>query len=331
MRVVPAVTQPNGPNRLLNYLLFAAGLMGLVVGADRLVAGAVRVSVRLGLSRQVVGIVIVGLGTSLPELVTSLDAALQGSPGAALGNVVGSNIANVLLVLGFGALCIPIRVDARDTVRDVSWMLGAALAVIAMAWTGTFERWMGLLMLVVLAVYLYRAVRSGSPADSVPAEFQGEVRENSAAVLTSHWFADLAWLLVGLVLLVGGAHFAVLGALGIASTWGMSDSLAGIILLALGTSLPELVVTVVSVLKRQSDVAVGNIVGSTLFNLLGILGGTALVLPLPVDPSMLSVHLWVMLAAIGAAAIFVRTGWRLNRVEGGALLAAYPLYMYFII
>jgi len=312
---------------LLEYILFAVGLIGLVFGADRLVVSAVRISVRVGLSVQVVGIVVVGLGTSLPELVTSLDAALQGSPEAALGNVVGSNIANVLLVLGFGAMCIPIRVDAESTVRDVLWMLGAGLAVIGFALTGTFERWMGALMLCALGVYLYRAVK-GSKATAV-----STVDESVGNPVTTlpHWRMDAVWLAVGFVCLVGGAHLVVVGALGLAKAWGMSDSVAGIVLLALGTSLPELVVTVVSVLKRQSDVAVGNIVGSTLFNLLGILGATAVVLPLSVPTSMLNLHLWVMLAAVSAAALFVRTGWRLSRREGTVLLAAYPLYLYFVI
>lgn len=311
----------------MNYILFAAGLVGLVFGADRLVASAVRISVRLGLSVQVVGIVIVGLGTSLPELVTSVDAALQGSPDAALGNVVGSNIANVLLVLGFGAVCIPIRVDAGDTVRDVLWMLGAALGVIGLALTGTFERWMGALLLCALAIYLYQAVKGSASVGAPSAVPDVDVTTTTMP----HWRMDVVWLTVGLVSLVGGAHVAVVGALGLAKAWGMSDSVAGIVLLALGTSLPELVVTVVSVIKRQSDVAVGNIVGSTLFNLLGIIGATALVLPLPVPAAMLSVHLWVMLAAIGAAALFVRTGWRLSRTEGAVLLSAYPLYLFFVI
>lgn len=312
---------------MLNHILFAAGLVALVFGADRLVASAVRISVRIGLSAQVAGIVIVGLGTSLPELVISLDAALQGSPEAALGTVVGSNIANVLLVLGFGAVCIPIRVDAGDTTRDVSWMLGTSLMVIGFALTGTLERWMGALFLCALAVYLYRTVQGSATAGAPLVGSAG----HATAITMAPWHMEAVWLVVGLVSVVGGAHVAVVGALGLATAWGMSDAVAGIVLLALGTSLPELVVTVVSVMKRQSDVAVGNIVGSTLFNLLGIIGATALVMPLPVPAVMLSVHLWVMLGAIGAAAVFVRTGWWLSRTEGAVLLCAYPLYLFFVI
>ena len=182
------------------------------------------------------------------------------------------------------------------------------------------------LLLVALAFYLHRAVKGPAVANT-PATLPDDDGDSPMG----HWRGAAFALVVGFVFLVGGAHVAVVGALGLAKAWGLSDSLAGIVLLALGTSLPELVVTVVSIIKKQSDVAVGNIVGSTLFNLLGILGVTALVMPLPVPEPMLTVHLWVMLGAIGAGALFVRTGWHLSRVEGGVLLAAYPIYLFVVI
>ncbi|MEM7406297.1 MAG: calcium/sodium antiporter [Pseudomonadota bacterium] len=305
----------------MNYLLFALGLGLLTVSGDRLVVSAVQLGQRFGMSSLAVGVLVVGLGTSLPELATSLDAALQGYPGAAIGNVVGSNIANILLVLGLGALWMPMRVEVRPARRDLPWLLVACAVTLAMVLGGTIERWMGLVLTFGLGIYIWRLLYEPAGVEAGSA--------GPAATADGIWRAAL-WSIVAVVGLVGGAHVLVLGAVGIAADFGISESVTGLLLLALGTSLPELTVTVASLLRKQADVAVGNVIGSTLFNLLGILGVTALVTPLPVPQVIADVHIWIMLGAVAIAVLFIRTGWHINRVEGLCLLVAYPVYLAYL-
>jgi cation:H+ antiporter len=302
------------------YVLGLIGLVLLLWGGDRLVISAVSLSHRFGVSALVTGIIVVGLGTSLPELVTSLDAALQGSTGLAVGNVIGSNIANILLVLGLCALCFPLQGEPSDLRRDLASLVLASALTIVVLHQGTIGRWAGLWLTAGLVLHLgvLLVTASRSPANQTV---------TPAMPIAGTIYRDLFAALVAIIVLIAGAHLLVNSALEIARAYGVSESLLGLTLLALGTSLPELAIALVAVVRRHGDVAIGNIVGSTLFNLLGILGITALVTPLSVPADIVRFDVWVMLAAMLVLALFARTGWRITRVEGGMLLLGYPIYL----
>ncbi len=273
------------------------------------------------MSKLATGVVIVGLGTSLPELLTSVDANLQGYPGAALGNVVGSNIANLLLVLGVGALWLPVAFHPRQGRRDIAWMLTTGALAVGIAHLAVIERWTGVLLLAALGAYLYSVLREPQAGETVDVSAD-ETADNALPV-------DLALVAVGIAALSGGAHVLVSGAMGIAAQLGISETTTGIVLLALGTSLPELTVTVVSLMRGNAELAAGNVLGSTLFNILGVLGVTALVAPIPVPAEVADTHIWVMAGAMVAFAVVARSSWRITRLEGALLTASYPVYLAF--
>ena len=303
----------------MDYALFVAGLATLLWSGDRLVASAAAIARSVGMSPLVIGVVVVGLGTSLPELFASVDAAIRNSPGLAIGNVVGSNIANILVVLGLSALFVPVKCRPEDMRRDLPGLLAACLLVLVASQQEIIGRGMGLLLtagLVAYLVLLLRRPRGVVPEETVSTE-PGQTRLAVSA----------AWAAVSLVLLVAGAHWLISGALGIAERHGLSDSLVGLTLVAVGTSLPELAVAAAAIIRRHADIAIGNIIGSTLFNLLGVLGITALVRPLAVPLEVATFDIWVMTLAVLALALFARTGWRISRGESALLLLGYPVYL----
>lgn len=302
------------------------GLAALVVGGDLLVRGAVNVARALRVPPMVIGLTLVGFGTSAPELVTSLQAALSGSPGLAVGNVVGSNIGNVLLILGIAALVAPIAVDTRALRRDGAVLIGATLLGLWAMSQGTIARPVGAVFVLALAGYvgvtLLLERRRASAA--------GVVYTAEAALLPSRpsgLWRDGLLTVAGLVMTVLGARFLVQGAVDIASALGVSETVIGLTIVAVGTSMPELVTSVMAVRRGEGEVALGNVIGSNIFNILGILGVTALVLPIEVPPQILNVDAWVMVAATVALLVFATTGARISRREAGALLAAYGAYM----
>ncbi len=302
----------------MDYVLIAGGLLGLVLGGELLVRGAVALAQRMGLSPLFIGLTIVGFGTSMPELVTSLQAAYVGAPGIALGNVIGSNIANILLILGVGAVMAPMMVQPAAFKRDASVLVAASLMCLAVVLTGQAGRVSGLVFLGALAAYLAYTLhgeRRGSPtALPVPPETAGAMM--SAVQLAG-----------GLALTLLAARFLVTGAVAVAQDLGLSDTVIGLTIVAVGTSMPELVTSVIAARKGQSDVALGNIVGSNIFNIMGILGITAVVLPLDVPAQIASFDIWIMLAATAALVAVAVTGWRISRREGTALLVGYGTYL----
>lgn len=305
-------------------LQLAAGLILLVAGGEGLVRGAVALAPRLGVSPLMIGLTVVGFGTSTPELVTSLQAAFAGSPGIAVGNVVGSNIANILLIGGVAAVLMPFAVSRDAFRRDGTVAVLAALACVAVVLTGALSRPAGVALLAGLALYLtvaYRAERA--TATDEPARASEANTDMGAPSLP----ISIAFALGGIVLTVLGARLLVTSASALASGWGVSDAVIGLTVVAVGTSLPELVTAVMAAVRRQGDVAFGNILGSNIYNVLGILGVTALVHPIPVPASIAAVDIWVMLAATGALAAVAISGWRVTRGEGVALLAAYASYV----
>ena len=299
----------------MNAVLLLAGLVALFAGGDSLVRGAVGIARRLAIPPLLIGLSVVGFGTSTPELLVSVDAALRNVPDIALGNVVGSNIANILLIVGVAALVWPIRMTGSTLPRDTAVMLVAAVVLVPLFWLGTLGRVAGAALLAGLVGYVLWAYLRPGTEQAVPAE---------RAMKLGH---ALVWLAVGLVGLILGARFLVDGAVGIARGLGVSEAFIGLTVVAVGTSLPELATSLIAAFRRQSEIAIGNIVGSNVFNVLGILGATALIAPIPVAPRFLAFDLPIMIAvsAVLTALLLLRP--RIGRIAGLALLLAYAAYV----
>lgn len=310
----------------MTYLMVAGGLIFLLAGGDLLVRGAVSLSRCVGVPSLLIGLTVVAFGTSSPELVVCVDAALSGVPELAIGNVVGSNIANVLLVLGLPALIMPIACARGSVWRDTLLMLGVSIAFVLLAWNGTIARWHGVIMVLALFAFLIWCYVTGRRQGQADAEALG-LEIEGIAVRPRGGFMAAGFILAGLVGLGIGARLLVDGAVGIAAAAGVSSAVVGLTVVALGTSLPELATSLVAAVRRHGDVAIGNVVGSNLFNVLGIMGVTALVRPVPVPQEFLVFDFWVMLAAAILLLPFAASGRAINRFVGGALAAAYCIYV----
>ncbi len=311
---------------MLNVVLLLLGVILLAVGGEALIRGSLAAARRLGVSPLLSGLVIVGFGTSAPELVVSVDAALAERPDIAIGNVVGSNIGNVLLILGICALITPLAVKPLALRRDAVTVVAASVLFLILVGGSALVRTDAAVFLAALAAYLAWAYWTERYHAAPSAEIhKAEAEELSAVPKTVPWIA--AAVLIGLLLLIGGAQVLLKGAVGIAETFQVSEALVGLTLVAVGTSLPELSVSVIAAIRRHADVAVGNILGSNIFNLLGILGVSALLQPLPVHARILQFDQWVMLGAALVLLLFLYTGRRLSRLEGGLLLAGYGAYV----
>jgi cation:H+ antiporter len=310
----------------LDILLVVAGFVLLIGGGDVLVRGAVSIARRLDISPMIIGLTLVGFGTSTPELLTSVQAAVAGSPGIAVGNVVGSNIANILLILGIAALLRPMAVYATALWRDGTVMMAATALAVGMILWGELSRVSGLVLMTSLAVYLAVTIHRERAASTGA----GDVYAAEAAMVpavSGNLVRDLVMLLGGLALTLVAARLLVEGAISIAAGLGVSEAVIGLTIVAVGTSLPELVTSVVAAWKGESDVAVGNIIGSNIFNILGILGVTALVHPIAVPDQIAGLDIWVMAGATLAMIGLAATGSRITRCEGGFLLAGYITYL----
>lgn len=301
---------------LLDIALVGLGLVLLFFGGDLLVRGAVALAARLSVPPLLIGLTIVGFGTSMPELLVSLNAAFAGLPDIAVGNVVGSNTANILLILGLAVLVAPLPTRIPGLSRDLAVMLASAGLLAVLAMDGRIAGWQGLLLLTLLAAYLvYGAIRGRS---------RGAEEPDTGSSLKL--WQMLGFLAAGLAALVFGADFLVDGATSLARGVGVSDAVIGLTIVAVGTSLPELATSVVAAMKRQPEIAVGNVVGSNIFNILGILGVTAAISPVPVAPQMVAFDIPVMLAVSLAIAALLTVVHRVPRWAGLALLAVYAWY-----
>ncbi|WGW04025.1 calcium/sodium antiporter [Tropicibacter oceani] len=304
----------------------ALGLVILLLAGDALVKGAVNLSLRVGIPALIVSLTIVAFGTSAPELLISIKAAIEGVPGIALGNVVGSNTANVLLVLGLPALITVMHTSECDTRKSYLQMLGATVLFIALAFRGVFDLMAAVILLTVLAAFLWLAMRDAL-AHRRNGEIDDDLEEPEGADPDMPWWKIALFLALGLVGLPLGADLLVDSAREIALMYGVPDTVIGLTLVAIGTSLPELATTVMAAIRRQADVAIGNVIGSNLFNLLAIIGVAAVIKPMPVDPAFLRFDLWVMLGASLILLPFVFWGRDLTRVWGMLLSALYALYV----
>lgn len=307
---------------LVDLVMVAAGLALLVVAGDWLVKGAVNLSLRLGIPALVVSLTIVAFGTSAPELLVSITAVLDGSPAIALGNVIGSNTANILLVLGLPALISVIHTNTHDTRESYLMMLAATGLFIALAFMGPIGWPQALVLLAGLGAILARQISQALAhrRDRSAEEIEGAEEGISGRAITLN-------LLAGIISLPIGANLLVSGASDIASAMGISDAVIGLTLVAIGTSLPELATSVSAALKGRADVALGNVIGSNIFNLLAILGVAGLFGTMPVPPEMLRVDLWVMLGASLVLAPFIFRRWPLGRIVGAVFTLVYIAYV----
>ena len=312
------------------------GLVLLMAGGELLVRGAVQAAGRIGIPPLVIGLTLVGFGTSMPELVTSVQAGLNGSPGIAYGNVVGSNIANILLIAGVAAALCPVVVARSALRRDAVVMLAVAVGFAVLAWALPMGRVLGAGLVGLLVVYIAFVIRQERGAAD-----GGAIHDKGAALAAAdpalapgrsrgRLIPPLLIALAGLALVVAGGAFLVDGAVALARGFGVSESVIGLTIVAVGTSAPELVTSLIAALKRQGDVAFGNVVGSNIYNILGIGGATALIAPAHVPQEIVRFDAPVMAAASLLLVIFAATGLRIGRREGATLLAGYAGYVWIL-
>ncbi len=310
---------------MITTLEILGGFVLLLFGAEFLVRGAVALARRLDVSPMVIGMTIVAYGTTAPELVVSVEAALGGVPGIAVGNVVGSNIANILLILGAASLVHPILCTPRLLFRDTSVMLGAAILFVGLALTGTISRTQGILMIAAIicySLYTYWAERRRSQTKDILEKEAEEFSEGPRSV----WLALLA-VIGGIVSVVVGARILISGALTAARYFGVGDEVIGLTLVAIGTSLPELATAMVAAWRRHTDVAIGNVIGANIYNVLAIMGVVSIISPLEIPEQIGRFDIWFMLAVTLALLVAVVAFKGVTRGVGGVFLGAYAVYL----
>ena len=315
---------------LENIVYIIAGFLILLWSADRFVLGASVIARNLGVAPLVIGLTIVGFGTSAPEILISAVSSLEGNPGLAIGNALGSNITNIALVLGFTSLIVPMTVKSETLRREYPILLAVTLGSLVLLMDGNFSRIDGIILITAMFVIIYTitmlALRSRK-TDPIVHEFEDEMPPSMTTGTAFLWFV------VGLVLLLAGSKLLVLGAVNIAQAMGVSDVVIGLTIVAIGTSLPELAATLMSAWKKEFDIAIGNIIGSNMFNSLAVLGIPGAIKPGPVPdgilerdfPVMIGLTLMLFIMSYG-----VRRDGRINRVEGGLLFACFIGYQVII-
>ena len=318
--------EPNYSSILLAWLALIGGLVLLTAGGEFLVSGAGKLAKRLGMSSLLIGLTIVAFGTSMPELFVGLIALFQDHPDILTGNAIGSNIANVGLILGICALITPLPVRFKSVSRELYIVLGATLVVFFMAWHGSFPRVLGFIFVAFLIFYTVQSFRQ---AANNKTSKQNESQRDNADELTV-LPPVLLLIIIGLALLPFGSNFFIKGAVDIARHFGVSDLVIGLTVAAVGTSLPELASCLAAIRQRQTKILVGNIIGSNLFNLLMVLGFCGLLIPFPMSSNLLSRDIPVMfsLAAVLLPILAVQQG--LNRFHGFILLASYVSYLFIL-
>jgi len=319
---------------ILMFIYLIGGFILLVIGAEVLVRGAARLAARFGISPLIIGLTVVAFGTSAPEMAVSTQSAFLGQGDIAIGNVIGSNIFNVLVVLGLSALIIPLLVSRQLVRFDVPIMIGAGFLAWFLAMDGSYSRLDGLILFSCIVTYtgylIISSLRAWKPGQAMVGD------DEYSAQVNPHRFASLinaAYILAGLVLLVAGSNLLVSGAVSLAQALGLSELVIGLTIIAIGTSLPELATSLIAAWKGERDIAVGNIVGSNLFNLLAVLGLAGLVSPekISVARSAIEFDFPVMLAVMVACLPIFFAGYRINRWEGALFLSYYIAYTAYLI
>ncbi|WP_209308680.1 sodium:calcium antiporter [Sphingomonas corticis] len=318
---------------------FVGGLLLLLAGGELLVRSAVRLAEGLRLSPLLIGLTVVAFGTSAPELATSVDAALLGAPTIAIANVVGSTLINSLVILGAAALIMPLPVERSMLTRDAGWMVGGTLLLLMLVWDGWLEQTSGALLLLMLFGYIIMAYRAGldrrgggelaAPVGPGQTPVAGGIGHDLDLL-----FAKLGWVLascafaVGLGLLILGGIIFVEAAIGIARMLGASETVIGLTIVAGGTSAPELVTSAIAAYRGRTDVAIGNVLGSNVYNMLGVTGIVALIAPVPIEPGIAFLDLPATVAATALVALMMASGRQISRIEGALLLSGYALFLW---
>jgi cation:H+ antiporter len=318
----------------MQILFFVLGLGALILGAELLVRGASKLALSFGISPLVVGLTVVAFGTSSPEMAVSVQSAWSGQVDLALGNVVGSNIFNVLFILGVSALIVPLIVAQQLVRQEVPIMIGVSLLLLLLALDGGLSRLDGALLFGLLVAYTaFVIVQSRKENKAVEQEYAQEFGEATKSAWDSHWAAQIGLIAAGLVLLVLGSNWLVEAAVTFAKYLGVSELVIGLTIVAAGTSLPEVATSILAAIRGERDIAVGNVVGSNTFNILGVLGVSGLVAPaaLSVPPSMLAFDIPVMIAVALACLPIFFTGNLIARWEGALFLGFYVAYTAYLI
>ncbi len=314
------VAEPGRASLLFDAGLFLLGLLLLFIGGELFVRGAVSLANRLSLPPLIIGLTVVGFGTSTPELLVSVEAALLGSPDIAVGNVVGSNTANILLILGLSALISPMATRIAGLRRDIAVLIAVAVLMLGLGFLEVVGRIAGTAMLTLLAAYVIYAVLSGR---------RGQPPDAEMAIHMPGW-REAAAIVGGLSMLIVGADFLVDSSTRIARLIGVSEAVIGLTVVAVGTSLPELATSVIAAFRRHSEVALGNVVGSNIFNILGVLGVTAIVQPVPIARQIAIFDIPLMLAATFAIAVVILILGQMTRGTAVVLLGVYAGYVVFL-
>lgn len=314
---------------MLGYFAFiAVGLLLLFAGAEGLVRGSSALALRLGVTPLVVGLTVVAFGTSSPELVVSVRAVLDGSGPIALGNVIGSNICNIALILGLSAMIRPMKVNLQVIRTEIPVMIGVSLILLLFLIDGMLGRLESFLLFAGIVFYTgFNIFKAGKERDKLQ---EKELVPGGIPGLSHKFWLCLIFIIAGLVMLAAGASFLVKGAVGVAQSIGISQAVIGLTIISAGTSLPELITSVVASVKNQEDIAIGNVVGSNIFNILAILGIAGLVHPIEAG-SLRFGNLIVMVLTAILMLPLARTGFLLNRIEGAFLFTIYVGYIYFLI
>ena len=318
--------EPNYPSILLSWIALIGGLILLTAGGEFLVSGAAKLAKRLGMSSMLIGLTIVAFGTSMPELFVGLIALFQDHPDILTGNVIGSNIANIGLILGICALITPLPVRFRSVSLELYIVLAATIILFLTAWYGIFPRFLGFIFFIYLLFYTVQSFRLGLKTDD-------RLKANDNGVVTTaapHLSGIIAVTSLGLGCLPVGSNFFIKGAIDLARHWGVSELVIGLTLAAVGTSLPELASCLAAIRQRQTEILAGNIIGSNLFNLLMVLGFCGLLMPFPLSSTLLTRDIPVMFSfsVVLLAILAVQQG--LSRLHGFILLASYIGYLYIL-
>lgn len=315
----------------MDWTSIIAGLVVLAFGAELLIRGATELARRFGVSDLLIGLTLIGFGTSMPELVSSVQAALIGSPGVAVGSVVGSNVVNILFILGMSALIAPFAVERKAFKRDGAVVLAATIVMIWVSTTGEFSRVAGFAFIAAIVSYILFAFHTERRAPGSPTAEQHVAEGAEAKRGPKSPLLDVVFVIAGLGMLIFGANMLVTGAIKIAAALGVSETIIGLTIVAVGTSLPELVTSVMSALRGKSALALGNVVGSNIYNIFGILGVTAAISPVAAPAELVAFDNWVMLGATLLMILFATTRSRLDRLEGAAMVACYVGYVAWLV
>ena len=303
------------------WFLSFLGLFLLLISGDFLVKGAIQLSNRLGVSALLVSLTVVAFGTSAPELIVAIKATLSGSPGLAMGNVVGSNIANILLVLGLPTLLVRLQNGITDTKRSFVLMILASVLFIVFGISGSFSWVHGIVLLSLLTFFLFDTFKQSTETTSNNESLEFRYRTPQS------WWTIIFFILLGIIGLPLGADLLVNNASTLAKDYGISDAVIGLTLVAIGTSLPELATTFIAVVRKKAEVVLGNLIGSNIFNLLAIIGITSLISPVPVDPTFIKFDFWIMLGASILLAPFMFLNIQFSRLSGFLFVTLYISYL----